>query len=313
LLRRFVGATLDTRREIFVLSGLLLLNCRLILGQLSIQRIVRKLAWWTARLLIFFVPLLAHAQQHAPNSGQPAQSAHHSNAQQLFATTCAACHGLDGMGSERAPNIITNPQVQKLSVSEMFRVISGGVPGTGMPAFQRLGKPAITSLVAYVKSLQGKNQPAPLPGDPKRGEALFFGSAQCSSCHMAAGRGGFIAPDLSTYGQTHAAEQIESAIMNPAARDSTKSIVSATATSGERYQGIVRNEDNFSLQLQSEDGAFHFLSKADLKTIERGKESIMPSDYSSRLSTVQLNDIVSYLLSLGNISAAPRPHHDDEE
>jgi putative heme-binding domain-containing protein len=273
--------------------------------------IVSKPVLWTVGLLIFFVPLLAHAQQHAQNS--PAHSAQRQGARQLFATTCSACHGLDGMGSERAPNIITNPQSQKLSAGEMFGVISGGVPGTGMPPFQQLGKPAITSLVAYVKGLQGKNQTARLPGDPKSGEALFFGNAQCSTCHMASGRGGFIAPELTAYGQTHAAEQIKSAIMNPAARDSVKPVVTATTANGDRYQGIIRNEDNFSLQLQSEDGAFHFLSKANLKTIERGQDSIMPSDYSSRLSAAQLNDIVSYLLSLRSTSAAPIAHHGDDE
>ena len=67
------------------------------------------------------------------------------------------------------------------------------------------------------------------------------------------------------------------------------------------------------MQLQSEDGAFHFLSKADLKSIERGQDSIMPSDYSSRLSAAQLNDIVSYLLSLRSTSAAPVARHEDEE
>ncbi len=282
---------------------------------MKLGRIVGKSGLWIVGLLIFFVPEIGYSQQHAHNS--PANSAQRQSAQQTFSTTCAACHGLDGMGSERAPNIITNPQVQKLSASEMFSVISAGLPGTGMPAFQRLGKSAITSLVAYVKGLQGKNQTAPLPGDPKNGEALFFGSAQCSTCHMASGRGGFIAPDLSAYGQTHAAEQIKSAVVNPAARESVRPMVTATTANGDRYQGIIRNEDNFSLQLQSEDGAFHFLSKADLKTIERGQGSIMPSDYSSRLSAAQLNDIVSYLLNLGNTSAAARPaarpHPDDEE
>jgi cytochrome c oxidase cbb3-type subunit 3 len=279
--------------------------------EMKLGCVVRKPVLWTAGLLVFCVPLLADAQQHAQSS--PAHSAQRQRARQLFATTCSACHGLDGMGSERAPNIITNPQSQRLSASEMFGVISGGVPGTGMPAFQQLGKPAITSLVAYVKGLQGKNQTAQLPGDPKSGEALFFGNAQCSSCHMASGRGGFIAPELTAYGQTHAAEQIKSAIVNPAARDSVKPMVTATTANGERYQGIIRNEDNFSLQLQSEDGAFHFLSKADLKTIERGQDSIMPSDYSSRLSAAQLNDIVSYLLSLRSTSAAPLQHRDEEE
>jgi cytochrome c oxidase cbb3-type subunit 3 len=285
---------------------------------MNVEDNVGRLALWTAGLLIFFGPLFTHAQQHAQTphaQTSHAYSAQRQDARQIFATTCAACHGLDGMGSERAPNIITNSQVQRLSADELFSVISGGVPGTGMPGFRRLGKPTITSLVAYVKSLQGKNQTAQLPGNPKAGEALFFGSAQCSTCHMASGRGGFIAPDLSTYGQTHSAEQVKSAIVNPNASDSVKPMVTASTSNGEKYQGIIRNEDNFSLQLQSEDGAFHFLSKADLKTIERGGGSIMPSDYSSRLSPAQLDDVVSYLLSLANSSPAQRPtrtHPEDE-
>lgn len=276
-----------------------------------------KFALWIAGLLILFAAAIGYSQQPVRKKPASSRAQNPSSAQQLFSTTCAACHGLDGMGSERAPNIISSPQVQKLSASELFGIISSGVPGTGMPAFERLGKPAITSLVAFVKGLQGKNQTAPLPGDPKNGEALFFGSAQCSTCHMASGRGGFIAPDLSVYGQTHAAEQIKSAIVNPAAGDSVKPLVIATAANGARYQGIIRNEDNFSLQLQSEDGAFHFLSKADLKTIDLGQASIMPSDYASRLSVTQINDIVSYLLNLAHTSSAPRPairpHSDDEE
>ncbi len=84
-------------------------------------------------------------------------------------------------------------------------------------------------------------------------------------------------------------------------------MVTAIASNGDRYQGIIRNEDNFSLQLQSTDGAFHFLNKADLKTIDPGQTPIMPSDYSSRLNETELNDIVSYLLNLGSNSSAGPP------
>ena len=283
-------------------------------SEMKFQLIVNKSALWIAGLLIFFARLHASSQEHAPSSPPPAHSSRHSSAQQLFATTCAACHGLDGMGSERAPDIITNPQAQKLSPSGMFRLISSGVPGTGMPGFQRLGKPAITSLVAYLKNLQGKKlSGAPLPGDPQRGEMLFFGSAQCSACHMAAGRGGFIAPDLGAYGQAHTAEQIRSAITDTAQRDSAKTMATAITASGDQYQGIIRNEDNFSLQLQSTDGVFHFLLKADLKTIDRARGSMMPSDYALRLSEAQLNDIASYLLNLRKSSTPAATQHQDDE
>jgi len=182
-----------------------------------------------------------------------------------------------------------------------------------MPAFKRLGSAAIKSTVAYVRSLQGKNTPATLPGDPKRGEAIFFGSAECANCHMASGRGGFIGPDLSIYGQMHSADAIKTAITTPAAREHVQRVVTAITANGEQYEGIIRNEDNFSLQLQSSDGAFHFLSKAELKSFERSQTPLMPSDYGTKLSTGQLNDIASFLLKVVQSSTPPSVHHPDEE
>src|SRR5256714_14546430 len=162
-----------------------------------------------AALIAFFIVFLivtavrVSSQQRRPSTHQPAR--HAPVGRQIFTANGVGCHGLDGTGSQRAPNIVTNPQLQKLSATELFRIISAGVPGTGMPAFQQLGKPAITSLVTYLKDLQGKYHSAPVPGDPKRGEALFYNCAQCSTCHMAAGQGGVIAPGSSTDGLHSAA------------------------------------------------------------------------------------------------------------
>ena len=61
--------------------------------------------------------------------------------------------------------------------------------------------------------------------------------------------------------------------------------------------GVVRNEDNFSLQLQTPDGAFHSVVKADVASITYGKAPLMPTDYGSTLSTTELNDLVSFLMS----------------
>src|SRR5205823_10079242 len=100
--------------------------------------------------------------------------------------------------------------------------------------FQRLGKPAIISVVAYLRELQGKRQAAPLPGHPERGETIFFGSGQCSTCHMATGRGGFIAPDLTNYAEAHTVEQMKAAITNPAERGSMRNLVTALSADGKR-------------------------------------------------------------------------------
>jgi len=262
--------------------------------------------------VLLFWSAFSYAQKPAssPKSSPTGESVQGS---QIFVSTCSGCHGLDGNGSERAPNIVTNPRVEKLSPEELVRVVSEGVPGTGMPAFRSLGPASIRAVVAYLATLKGKTDSAPLRGDAERGAAVFFGAAQCSACHMALGRGGFLGPDLTGYGQSHTAGEIKAAITSPAARDPSKGALTSVTVKGARYEGIVRNEDNFSLQLQSADGSFHFLSKAELASIERAPESIMPSDYGSRLKETELNDLVKYLISLSQNSPSPRAARRDDD
>lgn len=233
--------------------------------------------------------------------------------QKIFAANCSACHGLDGKGSERGPNIVSRPEVQRLSPAELNSIVSTGIPGTGMPAFEQLGKPALSSLVAYLKTLQGKGAHEQLPGNPANGKSVFFGAANCSSCHMVAGQGGFFGPELTTYGQTHTADEIQTAITNSASRESRRNAVTVTTQGGERYEGMVRNEDNFSLQMQSADGAFHLFSKADLKSVDHPQDSLMHKDYASRLTATQLKDIASFLLDVAEKAPVKEPSKGKQE
>src|SRR5580658_6097646 len=196
---------------------------------------------------------------------------------QTFASTCAGCHGLDGKGGERAPNIADNPKVQKLSDAQIFGIIQNGIPGTGMPAFHSLEGSTIKAVVNYLHILQGADrgakQTVKMPGDPERGETIFFGKAGCSGCHMVAGKGGFIASDLSAYARSHAVEQIRSAITTPPlGKDRQAKLVTTTTRGGEKHVGRIRNEDNFSLQLQMLDGTYYFVDKSDLAGLEFGSQ-----------------------------------------
>src|SRR5580700_7877034 len=84
---------------------------------------------------------------------------------QTFASTCANCHGLDGRGGERAPNIAENPKVQRLSDSQIEHIIENGIPGTAMPAFHSLGTTDVKAVVTYLRTLQGTRQTVKVPGD----------------------------------------------------------------------------------------------------------------------------------------------------
>lgn len=195
-----------------------------------------------------------------------------------------------------------------LSDSQMFGIIENGIPGTGMPAFHALEHSQIQAVVTYLRSLQGTKKTIKLPGDPERGQTTFFGKAGCSGCHMVAGQGGFIASDLSGYTRTHGADEVRAAVTTPTASgDRQGRLVTATIRGGQKYVGRVRNEDNFSLQMQALDGTFHLLSKSDLEGLEYDSHTLMPSDYASTLSHVELDDVVSYLMRVANDSASDAP------
>jgi cytochrome c oxidase cbb3-type subunit 3 len=234
-------------------------------------------------------------------------------AKQLFASSCAACHGLDGKGSERAPNIADGTNVRRMSHSQIFGIIQNGIPGTGMPAFHTLSATQIDALISHLRALGGATKPVQLPGDPVAGKSLFHGKAACSRCHMVSGEGGFVASNLSEYGRGHSAEQIRNAILTPG----TSAAISArTATinlrNGEKYAGRIRNEDNFSIQLQDFDGSFHLVPRSDIASVDYDSKSMMPSDYGTRLSAKELDDLESYLISAAENSQKPRAHKMNE-
>jgi len=221
----------------------------------------------------------------------------------LFPANCGSCHGIDGRGGERAPDIATRRDIQRLSDDALAKIIRDGIPGTGMPPFRSLGPAKIQGLVHEMRRLQGEDTAASLPGSPASGKALFFGRAGCSDCHMVSGAGGFIGSDLSVYARGKGAADIRVAILNPAGKLPERGrLVVATMANGQVLTGMVRNEDNFSLQLQTKDGTFHFLEKSSLRSLERRSESLMPADYGTRLSSRDIDDLISYLIMSGRTS-----------
>jgi cytochrome c oxidase cbb3-type subunit III len=233
---------------------------------------------------------------------------------QVFENRCAGCHGIDGRGGERAPDIATSAKTQRRSDSALAQIINNGIPSAGMPAFGTLDASTRRSLIRYLRFLQGKTGSAALPGNPLNGKAIFFGRARCSECHLAAGAGGFIALDLSSYGRARSAEDIRDAIIKPGQpSNASGGTVTIATRARQTLTGILRNEDNFSLQLQSLDGAFHLLMKSDVASMTRDSNSLMPADYGSTLSASELNDLVSFLMSVDQQDKSSPDHPKENE
>lgn len=267
--------------------------------------IIRRVLGWLALLIVTCATDAPLATSQVIKAGPKTSSAALANGHQILASNCAACHGIDGKGSERAPNIADGAHMRQLSDAQLEHIIGNGIPGTGMPAFHFLSNSQIGELIAYLRSLEGTENVAKLPGDPKAGEAIFFGRARCSNCHMIGGRGGFIASNLTDYARTHSAEQIRSAIVDSGSGDKGQvRLATATLRDGTKFVGRVRNEDNFSLQLQSLDGTFHFIMKSELEKLDYDSQPLMPTNFGSSLTTAELNDLISYILNAaGNTDA----------
>jgi cytochrome c oxidase cbb3-type subunit III len=265
-------------------------------------RFAHSLAFKRFAFVTFVVGLsaLAFAVKGTPaQQDNPSQNERPiAEARQTFENRCAGCHGLDGRGGERAPDIATSPKTQNRTDAQLVQIITNGIPANGMPSFNSLDTPTIKAVVKYLRVLQGKSESAAMPGNPDNGKTIFYGKARCSQCHLAAGSGGFLGPDLSIYARRRPAEEIRDAITKPTMLPGLgRSEVTVTPRGGQPMTGILRNEDNFTLQLQSADGVFHSVTKSDVASIAHSKTPLMPTDYGTTLSAGELNDLISFLMS----------------
>jgi len=248
---------------------------------------------------------LSWAQEDQPNPSKEVNAAMLVDAEQTYENVCAVCHGLDARGSERGPDIASRPEVVQKSDADLAQILSNGRTAAGMPSFSALGAAKISALVTYLRILEGRGKSLVLPGDPEKGKALFFGKAKCSECHTLAGQGGFFASDLTTYSGKLGANDLRAKILNPDADlDPRRGLVRVGLPNGTELTGAIRNESNFSIQLQTSDGTFHLLKKSELRSQTYLGASGMPRDYQSILTPAELNDVISFVLR--SISDAAR-------
>jgi len=255
------------------------------------SRWISALSFFIALLMLVFTVLGGQAQENEDIRGV-----------QRFMEYCAGCHGADAKGGDKAPSLLSATGPLNRSDSELFRIVHDGTQG-GMPPFAQIGDANIRAVLQFLRQLETNassksvSAEATVAGDPDSGRALYFGKARCSECHLVQGKGGFIAGNLTNYGRNRTADEILKAITTPDSPLAPASqVVTVTASTGQKLTGILRNEDNFNLELQSEDGRFHFLARSAVTNVHYTERSLMPRDYATKLSSNELNDIVSFLI-----------------
>jgi cytochrome c oxidase cbb3-type subunit III len=263
--------------------------------------------------LVFVAGILAWSPFHvseAAGQQSPAAQAAPADTEQgkrLFQQNCSPCHGADAGGGD-GPNLHGVPAL--LGDATVQGIVRRGIPGTAMPGAYSLSDNQAANIVAYLRTLDSTPTSGQSTGDPMKGEAVY-NSSGCSACHMIAGQGGVIGPELTRVGNMRGPTNLKARLQDPganlpqvgdggvfASKFAQLLMFRAVEKDGRVIEGMRMGEDSFTIVLKDAGGKFHGLWKPDLRSLEKepGK-SFMPS-FKDTLSAEQQDDLVAYLMTL---------------
>lgn len=249
--------------------------------------------------------------QQQPASGPQAVT----QGKALYDQHCTTCHGPDAGAGERAPAIVsaaTSMRGQR-SDAQLMAIVKNGIPGTAMPAWSgRLSDSDIANIGAFIHALRGTALDNPLPGDVVHGEAVFWGKGGCGSCHAISGRGSPAGPDLGNIAATRKSTAISDALTKaehrvygdggvhlPSPPPMDYEPIHVVTKSGMAFDGLLRNQDAWSVQFVTMDGRLHSFDRADLSSVTIKPGGIMPTDYDKRLTPDEFRDLMAFLTRQG--------------
>jgi mono/diheme cytochrome c family protein len=220
----------------------------------------------------------------APRPAASAETVTHGK--ELYQKNCTQCHGVAGMGDGfGAPFLVPPPRDltagqfkfrttaggQLPTDEDLFRTISRGANGTGMPPWQYLlNDDERWALVDYVKTFDARfasvsRKPMPLPEAPGKARSAdrgrqVYAKMQCAKCHGDDGRG--VGPSSN--------EMVDGKGRHVNARDFTQP---GTYRTGWTEREIIR-------------------------TLETGMNGVPMPSYTGVMSKQEEYDLVAYLMSI---------------
>ncbi|TPW21474.1 MAG: cytochrome c [Elusimicrobia bacterium] len=109
----------------------------------------------------------------------------------LYSARCAGCHGKDGEGG--IGSVLASDSFLAMADDRfLYKALTEGRPGTGMPAWRQLGSADVADLLAHLRGWQKSpalaDSGARRRGTPEFGKLLY--DKGCVSCHGSEGQGG---------------------------------------------------------------------------------------------------------------------------
>jgi PQQ-dependent dehydrogenase (methanol/ethanol family) len=223
-----------------------------------------------------------------------------SDAPRQFAQTCSLCHGNDARGTDRAPTLVNAEHFRSMPDSDLLDIIQKGKGK--MPAFP-LPPDGLQAVIHYLRTLNSTTSSAAVLGEAQAGEKIFFGSGQCSTCHVAQGRGISNGPDLSSIARRLRMGDMQQVLADPGSRVTAGyDSVSVELNDGSKLQGFARARGSHDVVLQTADGKLHPLVDSEYRAITPDKRPAMPAFQGT---AKQQRNLLAYLSTLTGVGVGP--------
>lgn len=141
--------------------------------------------------------------------------------------------------------------------------------------------------------------------NPKRGETLFFdaGRANCSACHLVAGRGRSFGPDLTLVAARNEPRAIIESILDPNANVIEGFRRTRLKThQGDEFEGMIFGETGHAVDLFQVDGTTRTFLKSEITERLNMSESLMPAIFDQILTAGEIADLTAWLVQQGKAS-----------
>ncbi|MFM7249200.1 MAG: PVC-type heme-binding CxxCH protein [Planctomycetaceae bacterium] len=136
-------------------------------------------------------------------------------------------------------------------------------------------------------------------GSAEKGKGVFAGAGTCAKCHVVAGEGKMVGPDLSGVGAKLSREALWESVLAPSAAISHNyEAFTALTHDGRAISGLLVSRTPAEVVIRGADGTDTAVAAADLEDLVRQPVSLMPADLASTLTAEELVDLVAYLETL---------------
>ncbi len=213
----------------------------------------------------------------------------------IYNRSCTMCHGLDGAAGDRAPALGAARRYFRRSEAELYDAIRNGIKGTGMPS-SPLPDADIRKMIAFIFSIRATAADVPVEGNVEAGSRVFHGKGGCVTCHMIRGQGGLLGPDLTNIGAERKLEELRRALVEPRPVPVRGyQPVTLRTKAGAPIRGVVKNENNFSLQVLGSDNKLHLLLREEVAAITYETDPPMPAGIDKKLTPDEFRDLLAFL------------------